>query len=108
VLAHSTHVKGAGTFDVATSTEHPRIEVKLATQISPEDCKRLNLGYVDPRSIDFPAAGAGGDGGGAAGDGGGAAGGGGGAAGDGGGAAGETLVVARSGEMLYRVKAAPS
>ena len=34
VLAHSTHVKGAGTFDVATRTEHPRIEVKLASQIS--------------------------------------------------------------------------
>ena len=59
VLAHSTHVKGAGTFDVATSTEHPRIEVKLASQISPEDCARLNLGYVDPGSVDLSAAGRG-------------------------------------------------
>jgi hypothetical protein len=102
VLAHSTHVKGAGTFDVATSTEHPRIEVKLASQISPEDCARLNLGYIDPRSVDLSAAswvaGAGAGNGCVAGNGGA----GGGGAGEGGG----TLVVPRSGEMLYRVRAA--
>jgi nickel-dependent lactate racemase len=88
VLAHSTHVKGAGTFDATTSTEHPRIEVKLASQISREDCARLNLGYVDPRSADLS---------------------GGGEAGGAGGVGernGSTLVVPRSGEMLYRVKLA--
>jgi len=109
VLAHSTHVKGAGTFDMATRTEHPRIEVKLASQISPEDCELLNLGYVDPRTVDLSAASAGGAGGGE----GGAAGKGGAAGEDGGAAGGDggdggTLIVASSGEMLYRVKAAPN
>jgi lactate racemase len=50
VLAHSTHVKGAGSY--ASGVEHPRVEVKLASMISPEDCRQLNLGYVDPSTID--------------------------------------------------------
>lgn len=53
VLAHSTHVKGLGTYDPATGTEKPRINVSLATKISPERCRRINLGYVDPTSITF-------------------------------------------------------
>jgi nickel-dependent lactate racemase len=53
VLAHSTHVKGAGTFE--EGQEHPRIHVTLASQLSPEQCARLNLGYADPRQIDFAA-----------------------------------------------------
>ena len=34
VLAHSTHVKGCGTFDAATGVETPRIQVTLATGIT--------------------------------------------------------------------------
>jgi lactate racemase len=51
VLAHSTHVKGCGTFDAATGVETPRIQVTLATGISAERCARLNLGYLDPATI---------------------------------------------------------
>ncbi len=36
VLAHSTHVKGLGTYDAESSVERPRIQVTLATSI-PED-----------------------------------------------------------------------
>ena len=50
VLAHSTHVKGAGTYE--NGIEAPRIQVTLASQISEEDCKRLNLGYRNPAEID--------------------------------------------------------
>lgn len=49
VLAHSTHVKGAGLF--VDGVEYPRIRVTLASQISPEDCARLNLGYLDPAKV---------------------------------------------------------
>lgn len=52
ILAHSTHVKGAGTFDPATGSETPRISVTLATSISEERCRQVNLGYADYRSID--------------------------------------------------------
>ena len=51
VLAHSTHVKGAGTYDEASGVEKPRIQVTLATGISQERCRRINLGYLDPASI---------------------------------------------------------
>jgi nickel-dependent lactate racemase len=51
VLAHSTHVKGLGRFDPETRIETPRIQVTLATKISPERCRRINLGYLDPASI---------------------------------------------------------
>ncbi len=76
ILAHSTHVKGQGSFDPATGTETPRIRVTLATGIPPELCRKINLGYLDPRSVDAEAW------------------------------AREpgTLVVPRAGEMLYRVK----
>ncbi len=50
VLAHSTHVKGIGTF--RDGVERPRIEVVLATGIPEEICRRINLGYRDPRSLD--------------------------------------------------------
>ncbi len=53
VLAHSTHLKGAGTFE--NGIEHPRIQVTLSTRISPEDCAQLNLGYADPADIDVAA-----------------------------------------------------
>jgi lactate racemase len=78
VLAHSTHVRGLGTYDTQTGTESLRIRVTLATGISPERCERINLGYLDPDSIRFEdwhdreAKG--------------------------------ILVVPRAGEMLYRIK----
>jgi nickel-dependent lactate racemase len=50
VLAHSTHVKGTGTFE--HGMEYPRVEVILASQISEADCRRLNLGYLDPSTLD--------------------------------------------------------
>lgn len=53
VLAHSTHLRGVGTFDEKTQTEHPRIKVSLATGIPKERCERLNLGYLDPHAIDI-------------------------------------------------------
>jgi nickel-dependent lactate racemase len=49
VIAHSTHVKGIGNF--AEGRESPRIRVKLATGIPRERCERINLEYVDYRSI---------------------------------------------------------
>ena len=55
VLAHSTHVKGLGTFDPSSGLESARIRVTLATGISEERCQRINLGYCDPATIDFDA-----------------------------------------------------
>lgn len=52
VLAHSTHVKGAGTYDAASGIERPRIQVTLATSIPEERCQLVNLGYQDYRTID--------------------------------------------------------
>ncbi|MGC9529158.1 MAG: lactate racemase domain-containing protein [Candidatus Bipolaricaulaceae bacterium] len=49
VLAHSTHVRGIGTF--RDGVERPRIDVQLATGIPPDICRRINLGYRDPRSV---------------------------------------------------------
>jgi nickel-dependent lactate racemase len=77
ILAHSTHVKGLGTYDPATGVETPRIRVTLATGIPRERCERINLGYLDPATVDpqawkeDP----------------------------------ETLVVPRAGEMLYTTRA---
>lgn len=50
VLAHSTHVRGAGTFE--NGVERPRVQVTLATGIPEDVCERINLGYRDPASID--------------------------------------------------------
>ena len=52
ILAHSTHVKGLGTFDPSCGLESPRISVTLATGISRERCERVNLGYLDPATLD--------------------------------------------------------
>jgi nickel-dependent lactate racemase len=49
VLAHSTHVRGIGTFE--KGVEKCRAQVTLATQIPPDKCRRINLGYRDPKSI---------------------------------------------------------
>ena len=50
VLAHSTHVRGSGTYE--NGVEHPRVRVTLASGISEEICRRINLGYRDPATID--------------------------------------------------------
>jgi len=78
VLAHSTHVKGLGHYDSASAVETPRIQVTLATGIPPDRCRRINLGYLDPATVnlrDWQGREAEG-----------------------------ILVVPRAGEMLYRVK----
>ncbi len=49
VLAHSTHVRGSGVIE--NGIEKPNVRVTLSSQIPPEDCARLNLGYLDPASI---------------------------------------------------------
>jgi nickel-dependent lactate racemase len=78
VLAHSTHLRGMGTYDPGTGSESLRFRVTLATRIPPERCARINLGYLDPDSIriadwqDREAEG--------------------------------VLVVPRAGEMLYRIQ----
>ncbi|HET6327639.1 MAG TPA: lactate racemase domain-containing protein [Planctomycetaceae bacterium] len=50
VLAHSTHVRGTGTFE--NEVERPRIQVTLATGLPRELCERIGLGYRDPAVID--------------------------------------------------------
>jgi nickel-dependent lactate racemase len=50
ILAHSTHVKGTGTYEGGIET--PRIQVTLATGIPEERCRRVKLGYADYRTID--------------------------------------------------------
>jgi len=49
VLAHSTHVRGSGRME--GGAERPHARITLASQISPEDCAKLNLGYCDPATI---------------------------------------------------------
>jgi lactate racemase len=53
VLAHSTHLRGQGDYDAETAIETPRIQVTLATGISEERCRKVNLGYLDPQSINL-------------------------------------------------------
>jgi lactate racemase len=50
ILAHSTHVRGIGTYE--NGVERCRIDVTLATGIAESECKAINLGYRDPKSID--------------------------------------------------------
>ncbi|MGF1646470.1 MAG: lactate racemase domain-containing protein [Kineosporiaceae bacterium] len=76
VLAHSTHLKGAGTWD-AVAGERPRVRVSLATGIDAHRCAAHAVGHRDPASVD-PADWARRDG---------------------------VLVVPRAGETLYRLAA---
>lgn len=76
VLAHSTHLRGAGTYDAGTGEERLRVKVTLATAIPEDVCAAANLGYLDPLSID-PAEFA---------------------------ADADTLVVPRAGETLFRLR----
>ena len=52
ILAHSTHLKGSGTYDADGGVETPRVRVTLATGITPDRCERINLGFVAHRTID--------------------------------------------------------
>jgi nickel-dependent lactate racemase len=54
VLAHSTHLRGAGTFD-AKSGERCRVTVTLATAIPRDVVEAANLTYLDPSSVDRTA-----------------------------------------------------
>ena len=76
VLAHSTHLRGVGTY--ADGVERPRITVTLATGIPREECEQVNLSYRDPASIDPDEWAARNDP--------------------------DVLVVARAGEYLYRLR----
>ena len=51
VLAHSTHLRGLGTYDEATGKETLRIKVTLATGIPEERCRKIGLGYLDPAAF---------------------------------------------------------
>jgi nickel-dependent lactate racemase len=76
VLAHATHLRGSGI--MRDGVEQPHVQVTLASQISPEDCAHLNLGYQDPAEVTMAAwEGQEADG---------------------------ILVVPKAGEMLYRLK----
>ena len=81
ILAHSTHLKGKGAYDAASGVETSRIQVTLATGIPHARCLKINLGYLDPASVDpdeWQAR-----------------------------AEPDVLVVPRAGEMLYRVGRRP-
>jgi nickel-dependent lactate racemase len=49
VLAHSSHVYGIGTYE--NGVEKPRVRVTLATGIPESVCRKINLGYRDPVTI---------------------------------------------------------
>jgi nickel-dependent lactate racemase len=49
VLAHLTHVRGTGTY--ADGVERPDVNLVLATSIPEDVCRRINVGYLDPRAI---------------------------------------------------------
>jgi nickel-dependent lactate racemase len=49
VLAHSTHVHGLGAYE--NGVETPRARVVLATSIPRDICRKINLGYRDPKTI---------------------------------------------------------
>ncbi|KUI45286.1 hypothetical protein AU197_13775 [Mycobacterium sp. IS-1590] len=76
VLAHSTHLRGAGTYDAQTGEEKLRVRVTLATRIPENVCRAANLGYLDPDSVDPQTYADDAD----------------------------TLVVPRAGEMLFRLR----
>jgi nickel-dependent lactate racemase len=52
VLAHSTHLRGAGTWNPVDG-EHCRVDVTLATGIPSDVVLAANLGYLDPADFDL-------------------------------------------------------
>jgi nickel-dependent lactate racemase len=54
VLAHSTHLRGAGSWDEAAG-ETSRVTVTLATGIPEHVVRSANLNYLDPASVDLAA-----------------------------------------------------
>jgi nickel-dependent lactate racemase len=76
VLAHSTHVRGAGSYDAVTGQERSRVAVTLATGVPERTVRAAGLGYLHPDAIDLEAM-----------------------AGDPG-----TLVVPNAGEVLHRLR----
>jgi nickel-dependent lactate racemase len=75
VLAHSTHLRGAGTWDPVTG-ERCRLRVTLATGIPEDVVRRANLDYLDPADVDIAVFRA----------------------------DGETFVVPEAGEVLFRLR----
>jgi nickel-dependent lactate racemase len=75
VLAHSTHLRGAGTYDPEHG-EHCRVRVTLATGIPEDVVRAANLDYLDPSEVDVAAFEA----------------------------DGETFVVPNAGEVLFRLR----
>lgn len=75
VLAHSTHLRGAGTYDEVDG-ERLRVTVTLATSIPESTVRHANLGYLHPDDVDLEAMAADPD----------------------------TLVVPQAGEVLYRLR----
>ncbi len=51
VLAHSTHVKGGGRYE--NGVETPNVNVVLASAIPEAMCRQINLGYLDPSTVDL-------------------------------------------------------
>ncbi|MEI6564012.1 MAG: lactate racemase domain-containing protein [bacterium] len=49
VVAHSTHVRGIGTYE--GGVEKPRVNVVLATGIPESVCRKINLGWMDYRTV---------------------------------------------------------
>jgi nickel-dependent lactate racemase len=74
-LAHSTHLRGAGSYDEVDG-ERLRVTVTLATGIPEDQVRTINLDYLDPAEVDADAWAADPD----------------------------TLVVPQAGEVLYRLR----
>ena len=74
-LAHSTHLRGAGTYD-AVHGERNRVTVTLATSIPEDIVRAANLDHLDPDEVDLDALSSDPD----------------------------TLVVPEAGEVLYRLR----
>jgi lactate racemase len=74
-LAHSTHLRGAGTYDPVHG-EHNRVTVTLATSIPEAVVRAANLDHLDPEQVDLEALSSDPD----------------------------TLVVPQAGEVLYRLR----
>jgi hypothetical protein len=54
VLAHSTHLRGAGTYDEVEG-EKCRVNVTLCTGIDEARVRKANLGYLSPDDFDLAA-----------------------------------------------------